>query len=638
MTATLDFLDRPHAVLDGPTDTGVEQRWRVQLDDGTVAVAAQLVADLARDESIRRRYLRDLRRVLELDAACLAPTLAHGPAQAAEDPQSEPPWRLRVEPAGESLDQVLARAPLQLEECSAIFCAVADAVHSVHIRGAVLRDLRPEHIRITPDAGVLLVDVGLARVDVLSSHTASSLMLQGSTYAAPEQLYKTAIDQRSDVFSVGAMMYQALAGELPYPGGPSFLREDTAAPSLLAARGDVPPIVDELVTGCLAHNPDERPPSIAEISWVFRGGGSLVERDELTTCQHCETPLRVGQRLCLSCGRLAVRFEHTSDRSQSWGIDLVSLSEDEKPLRWLEEFLHSVSQPPFFKPQFIIGSVHLYDEDERVGRLRLPTRLYSDIGEDTANALHSAMSARGLRVRVVSPHASRRAGALFFGALVATIAASVLASAVGISVAWTLVPGLLGCVGLLAVLHNRVTDKRAAGRFRLRSAPAALPASDPLVARLSELLGKQPPADVRPVIASLALVVQRLVDHRAALARGQEELDALTAPLEPLIGAVERHVERLTELSEELSGLEEGAMVRALAVAEARDEGPARRSEILQGLDRLRTLEEQRAAAFHRLLEVKSLLNRTVRLGLNVQDAQAQHDRSVALALATLEG
>ena len=105
---------------------------------------------------------------------------------------------------------------------------------------------------------------------------------------------------------------------------------------------------------------------------------------------------------------------------------------------------------------------------------------------------------------------------------------------------------------------------------------------------------------------------------------------------EPLVDAVVDHVRRLTAIGAELAGLDEGAMVRALAAAEARRASAAEREPLLAGLDRLRALEDQRAAIFHRLLEVELLLNRTVDLGLAVQDPALEHDRQVKLALATL--
>jgi len=79
-------------------------------------------------------------------------------------------------------------------------------------------------------------------------------------------------------------------------------------------------------------------------------------------------------------------------------------------------------------------------------------------------------------------------------------------------------------------------------------------------------------------------------------------------------------------------------MVRALAASEARDDPPTVRAPILEGLDRLRVLEDRRAELFHRLLEAKSLLERTVWLGLQVHDPAREQERQVALALATLQG
>jgi hypothetical protein len=139
------------------------------------------------------------------------------------------------------------------------------------------------------------------------------------------------------------------------------------------------------------------------------------------------------------------------------------------------------------------------------------------------------------------------------------------------------------------------------------------------------------------VIGELALLVQRLVDHRANFLGDTREIDALTAPIEPLVTAIEAHVEELGRTTMELGTLDEGAMVRALGASEARDDPPSARTPILDGLDRLRALEDHRAALFHRLLEAKSLLERTVRLGLQVHDPAREQERQVALALATLQ-
>ncbi len=634
---TLPFLARPHRVLDGPLDVGVEQRWRVEFDDGSLGVVGQLAPDLARDQSIRRRYVRDVERVRQLRAHALVETLELGPEPDPRDPSTTAPWRLRAAPAGDSLDSVLARAPLGLEEFAALFAGLADAVHAVHRTGAVLRDLRPEQVLRTSEGRVVLADVGLARVDVLSSHTASSLLLQGSPYAAPEQLFRTTIDQRSDVYSLGALMWHGLTGALPFDDGPALLRERPPLPDLRTVRGDVTEPLATVVRDALEADPDRRPASVSEIAWVLRGGASPALQRETVQCQHCGAPLRLGQRLCLACGRIAVRFEH-EPHTRGWGLDLVSLSEDARPLKWLQEFLHNVSRRPIRQPEFIIGNVHLYDDAEKAGRIRLPARLYSHLTQDTALALHEKLHAEGLKVRLVAPNAVARSGLELLVAAVGIVMLSFALHFVGIHAAWAAVPGGALCVYLLGRLNNRVTDKRTPGVFHLRDAPAALPASDPFVARLAALLQAKPPADVRGVLSELALLAQRLVDHRATLLGTQAaELAMVTQPIDALVSAVERHVARLVTLSNEFAELDEGAMVRALAASEARGDAPSQREPILAGLDRLRTLEDQRAQVFHRLLEVQALLRRTVEMGLAVQDAAAQHERGIQLALAALD-
>lgn len=637
---TLPFLDQPHDVLQGPADVGTEQRWLIRLADGRQALVAQLAPDLARDESIRRRYVRDQERVMGLGVHAVVETLAIGPSPDARDPSGDPPWRVRLAPDAESLTTILSRAPLGLEEFTAIFSGLADAVHAIHQAGAVLRDLRPEQVLRTRSGTIVLCDIGLARVDVLSSHTASSLLLQGSPYAAPEQLFRTTVDQRSDLYSIGALMWHALVGALPFDDGPALLRDRPPLPDLKTLRPDAPDTVAHLLPQLLEAEPEQRPPSASEITWVLRGGTALVLSDGTVNCQHCGASLRVGQRLCIACGRVAVRFGHVPRGTAGWGLELRSLSEDARQLEWLQRFLTDVSRQPMRAPEFIIGNVHLYDEDEKVGRIRLPARLYSNLDEETAASLYETMQEQGLKVRLVAPNAARRAGLELLGgglAMAGTVAALTTFTPAAV---WGTTIAVFAVVFaiLLGRFNNRTTDKRAPGAFRLRDAPVALPASDPYVARLSALLQPAPPADVRAVVADLALLVQRLVDHRATLhGAGATELDVVTAPVDPLVDAVERSVRTLVAISDELRSLDEGAMVRSLAASEARNDPATERAPILEGLDRLRGLEDQRAGVLHRLLELQALLHRTVTLGLAVQDPAAQHERDMQRALASLE-
>lgn len=671
MSDALSWLPWPHRIVEGPWDVGTEQRWRIELADGRRALVGQLAEDLARDESIRRRYVRDAERVQGLAAYALAPTLALGPS---DDPQQTPgsaptptptpivaPWRMRLDVEGESLERWLQRAPATLEELTAVFAGLADALGSVHATGAVLRDLRPSNVLRRPDGRIVLVDVGLSRVDVLSSHTASSLLMQGSAYAAPEQVHATAVDQRSDLFSLGVMMWQGLTGALPFGDGPAFLRERSPLPALATLRRDVPPALEVLVRACLDDDPARRPATAGEVVWVLRGGAptSLVEQ-ATTVCQHCGTRLRIGQRLCLSCGRVSVRFVSAAPGQDAYGLDLRSLDEDARKLKWLQGFVGDIAEGPVARPEFVVGPAHLYAEEERRRRIRLPARLFGNLDRQTAEVLLQSTRSEGLDTRLVGPPQIRSALRLTYAVGAGGAVLCAMLWLLGSSVAMWVVFGL-GVLGTLLLAARYITVKtwvtRTPARFRLRSFPAALPASDPLVARLAALLRRHRdghgdghgrghgdegrgsvPHDVREVVSGLALLVQRLVDHRAQYVRDTRELDMITAPLEPLVAAVERLVGQLGEIGRQLAELDEGAIVRALAASSARGEGSEAREPLLAGLDQLRVLEDQRGEVFHRLLEARSLLTRTVELGLAVHDEALEHERQLALAVATLGG
>ena len=645
MTTSLVFLPWPHEVLEGPRDVGSEQRWRIRLQDGRRALVGQLAPDLARDESIRRRWVRDAERIQGLTAHCIAPVLEIGPGPDPRAPKAIAPWRVRLDPEGESLEAFLARAPVVLEEITAVFGGLADALHAVHAEGAVLRDLRPDQVVLTSDRRVVLTDVGLSRVEVLSSHTASSLLMQGSAYAAPEQVHKTAVDQRSDLYSLGVMIWQALTGQLPFGDGPAFLRERTPLAALSTVRRDVPRALDVLVHRLLEDTPERRPDSAADVSWVLRGGAptSMLEH-AMTVCQHCAARLRVGQRLCLQCGRVSVKFVAAQAGQPRYGLDLVDVDESADKLRWLQGLIRDISAAPVRPPEFLVGSIHMYSDEERVQRIRLPARLYDGLAAETASQLHGLMAEKGLAVRVVGRSDVTRA-AVITGVVTASVAfVAVTFAIMQLWVAMGITLGV-GMIGVLIAASRYTTAKtwveRSLPRYQLRGLPAALPASDPLVARLAALLGKdrgEVAGDVRDVVGELALLVQRLVDHRASFLRDAREVEMLTAPVEPLVAQVEALVGELRTIGAELRELDEGAMVRALAASEARREPPEKRRSILEGLDRLRALEDRRGAVFHRLLEAKSLLSRTVEMGLAVHDDHTEHERQVALAVATLGG
>lgn len=174
-----------HTVLDGPMRYRNELRWELELDDGRKALLDQLLPELSQEQALRRRYVRDLRMQRELEVPGLAPILDLGPSDPFA-PGAIPPWRLRLRPEGETLAHWLnRRAPASLEEVCRMVAELASVLQQLHRKGWICRDLHPDRVVLQSPRGLCLVDLGLSRVELLSSLTASSLMLDLSPYAPP---------------------------------------------------------------------------------------------------------------------------------------------------------------------------------------------------------------------------------------------------------------------------------------------------------------------------------------------------------------------------------------------------------------------------------------------------------------------
>jgi hypothetical protein len=630
-------------IVDGPQRVGSEQRWHVRLADGTSGVLAQLLPELARDESIRRRWVRDVERMRALDVEGLAPVIEIGPQPDPRDPTAPPPFRVRRDPPGESLEDWLSRrAPVPIADACELVASIADVVHRIHLHGAVVRDLHPQRVVVDDGGSICLTDIGLARVDVLSTRTAASLVLEGSPYASPEQLARTIIDQRSDLYGLGVILFRALTGTLPFGDEPALLR-DPDAPIVGPAelRPDVPAAIDDVVRRCLDTRAQRRPESAAVLSAILRGDPSSGSATAIArvVCQSCSAPLRPGQRLCLSCGKLAVQFELATDAPHA--VVLHKVKEDAEFLAALKRFLESVAEGDIPRLNFLVGDARMYSKEEQKRLIKLPVPVLGGLSEASARRIHARLHQLGIMTEVKAERALVKRSNVPMIVAVSGVAAVIggLLLAVGPTAAVLIISGVIAVVTLIGVLiatKQRKPKELKPPLARLRSAPAALAASDPLVQRLAELLSDRTQPDVREQVGELALLVQQLVDHRIENAGERAEIEAVTEPVAQLVDLVVRQVDALHRLDTALTTLDEGAMVRALAAAQARGAPASVRDELLADLDKLRSLEDERAHAFHRLLEASALLRRAVQLGLAVQDEAVAHDRQIKLALAAL--
>lgn len=179
---------------------------------------------------------------------------------------------------GESLADRLERGPLSTRQAIRLTAAAARGLGAVHARGVVHRDLKPSNIFITRDGQVKLLDFGLARLVQRDEErigggaaTPSGTVLGTPHYMSPEQARGEAPDARSDIFALGAILYELLCGERAF-SGPSAAETMTSIirdepPRLDELLDRIPPALGEVLRHCLEKNPEERFQSARDLAF-----------------------------------------------------------------------------------------------------------------------------------------------------------------------------------------------------------------------------------------------------------------------------------------------------------------------------------------------------------------------------------
>ncbi len=189
---------------------------------------------------------------------------------------------------GDNLSQLRKRAPLPLRRILHICRQVADALAAAHRAGVVHRDVKPANIFVTTRSGltdyVKVLDFGVAKVNVPlpggeetpSVNTQTGLSLGTPDYMSPEQVTAAPVDGRTDVFALGVMLYELLAGFRPFVGTNvahlvvKVVREPhTPLPELAASGEKIPLGLSRLVNRCLEKRREDRPQTMEEVSAAF---------------------------------------------------------------------------------------------------------------------------------------------------------------------------------------------------------------------------------------------------------------------------------------------------------------------------------------------------------------------------------
>lgn len=224
-----------------------------------------LPPEIARDPGRLQRFLREAKAASSLNHPAVI--------QIHEIAQDEDTHFISMEYVdGDTLETRLTKGKLEVHEAMRIALTIADALQAAHSKGIVHRDIKPSNIMLANSGQVKILDFGLAKVQApgaeitppseVPTKTSSGVVIGTPLYMSPEQALGKDLDQRSDIFSFGVLLYEMFSGQKPFSGadlkaviGQILYRDPDQVRSV---RADLPQDLDLIISRCLKKEPPER--------------------------------------------------------------------------------------------------------------------------------------------------------------------------------------------------------------------------------------------------------------------------------------------------------------------------------------------------------------------------------------------
>ncbi|HYJ56915.1 MAG TPA: Stk1 family PASTA domain-containing Ser/Thr kinase, partial [Mycobacterium sp.] len=221
-----------------------------------------LRADLARDPSFYLRFRREAQNAAALNHPAIVAVYDTGEA---DTPTGPLPYIVMEYVDGVTLrDIVHTEGPMPSQRAIEVIADACQALNFSHQHGIIHRDVKPANIMISKTGAVKVMDFGIARAlaDAGNPVTQTAAVIGTAQYLSPEQARGVKVDARSDVYSLGCVLYEMLTGEPPFIGDSpvavayQHVREDPVPPS--ERHSGISPELDAVVLKALAKNPENR--------------------------------------------------------------------------------------------------------------------------------------------------------------------------------------------------------------------------------------------------------------------------------------------------------------------------------------------------------------------------------------------
>ncbi len=277
MVRTSETIGRRYELLEviGRGGMGVVYRAHDAVLDRVVGVKV-LPAELASDVTLVERFTREARAAARLANPNIVAVFDTGIDR-------EVRYIVMELVPGVSLAQLLReRGALAVREAVEIAAQVAAALAAAHAAGIVHRDIKPANIMVQPSGEVKVLDFGIAHARTDEALTRTTAVLGSAPYMAPEMAAGQPADERSDIYSLGGVLYEMLTGRPPFvaevPAAVMHQHISAAPQPAHALQPRVPGGLDVLLMRMLAKRPADRPQQAAQLAGALRA--SLVERSD----------------------------------------------------------------------------------------------------------------------------------------------------------------------------------------------------------------------------------------------------------------------------------------------------------------------------------------------------------------------
>jgi serine/threonine-protein kinase len=202
---------------------------------------------------------------------------------------------------GENLAEVMARERIPAQQAVTVIKAVAAALDHAHHAGVVHRDVKPANILVSPDGKAKLVDLGIATATERTQITAVGTVLGTPSYMAPEQLEAGKISKSVDIYALGAVAFELLAGRKARQGRTpveiAHQMANDAAPDLREAWSDAPAPVAALLQRAMSRDPRERPASAGQLARGLEDALNVLPERTRSTRRMAPVPFQRDERI-----------------------------------------------------------------------------------------------------------------------------------------------------------------------------------------------------------------------------------------------------------------------------------------------------------------------------------------------------